>query len=117
MNYSVHKFEMPYLTLTKAELEKIIYHLLTSIDYSFDFNGFKQRLASYLLTNNIGFEVEPNTSYTGSMQPKDENVVREIIWDLIILRYITPGGNGHDTWPALSITSRGKDFFSARNSQ
>ncbi|MCY1529392.1 hypothetical protein D9M68_645320 [compost metagenome] len=111
MNYSIQKFEMPNLILTRDELQEIIYRLMAKIEYSFDFNSFKQGLANHLLANNIGFEIEPNTSYSGSMKQKDEGIVREIIWDLIILRYLTPGGNGHDTWPTLTITSRGKDFF------
>lgn len=111
MSYSEHKFEMPYLTLSKVELEEVIYGLLANIDCSFDLNGFKQKLVSHLLANNIGFAIESNTTYSGSMQQKDESIVREILWDLIILRYLTPGGNGHDSWPTLTVTSRGKDFF------
>jgi hypothetical protein len=113
MNHSIHRFEMPNLNISQEELTKIIYKMISQMSSSFDFNGFNNRLSSYLLDNKTGFDVEANTTYRGGMQQKDQNTVREIIWDLIISRYLTPGGNGNDAWPSLSITERGKRFFAS----
>ena len=113
MNFSRHSYDMPHLNISPDELRTIVYKLISRLNQSFDFNGFINSLSNFLLNNQTGFKVEPNTTYSGEMQQKDKNLVREIIWDLIILRYLTPGGNGHDTWPSLSITDRGKLFFAS----
>lgn len=111
MNYNIHKYEMPSLNIEKDELEKIICYLLSNMNGSFDYNGFLAILANHLLANNTGFALEENTTYSGQMQQKDKSMVREILWDLIVDRYLNLGGNGHDNWPSLTITLRGVSFF------
>ena len=102
---------MPSLNIDRAELEQNINSLLSTFNGSFDFNSFTGALARYFIKEGKGFAVKSNTQYTGDLQQRDRALVREIIWDLIILRYLTPGGNGHDEWPSLTITSKGTDFF------
>lgn len=111
MNYTRHNFEMPDLNLSYTELKDIMQMLLSNYSGSFDFNGLLQYLTRHLNENKIGFKMEPNTQYSGELQQRDKSLVREIIWDLIIDRYLSPGGNGHDQWPNISITSRGREFF------
>lgn len=102
---------MPRLTLTYEELTAIVRDLLSRIDSSFDFNSFVKSVANHLVQNQIGFVFAANTSYRAEMDWNDVSVIREIIWDFIILRYVTIGNYGHDTWPSLTITQRGKVFF------
>jgi hypothetical protein len=111
MNIRYTKFEMPTLKIDKEELVEIICKLLSGAN-GLDFNGFLGTLANHLLANQIGFDMQPNTDYCGSWQMKDKALVREIFWDFIIDRYLSPGGNGHDEWPSLTVTQKGKDYFS-----
>ncbi len=110
MNIRYTKFEMPALKIEKEELAEIISKLLAGAK-CFDFNGFLGTLSSYLLDSQIGFDIQPNTDYSGSWQIKDKALVREIVWDLIIERLITIGGNGNDEWPSLTITKKGELYF------
>jgi hypothetical protein len=113
MNYTHYTNEMPDLNMSYEELKNIIQRLMGKISSSFDFNSFTNRLSKHLIETGKGFVIKPNTEYSGDMKQQDKTVVREIIWDLIIDRYISLGGNGHDEWPSLTITARGQIFFSA----
>lgn len=111
MTYRIFEGEMPPLNIEGDALREQICKLLSKSRGSFSFAGFTQSFSHHLLTNNIGFAIEPNTSYQGKMSFADIAKIREIIWDLIIERYLTPGGNGHDEWPMLTITTRGTVYF------
>jgi hypothetical protein len=111
MNYHVYENQMPRLTLTYEELKDIMQILLSRISGTFDFNGFVKTVANHLVQNQIGFKVATNTSYKPEMDWNDVSIIREIIWDFIVLRYVTVGGYGTDTWPSLTITQRGLSFF------
>ena len=112
MNQHTYEGQMPRLTLTYQELSEIVQQLLARVDSTFDFNSFVKTVANYLVQNKTGFTFSANTSYKPEMDWHDVAIIREIIWDFIILRYVTIGSYGHDTWPSLTVTLRGKAFFS-----
>jgi hypothetical protein len=114
MNQHTYEGQMPRLTLSYEELTAIVQQLLGNLQNSFDFNGFVKTVANYLVQNKVGFAVAANTTYKPEMDWNDVALIREIIWDFIILSYITIGNYGHDTWPSLTITQRGKIFFTAK---
>ena len=110
MQYT-HYGPLPNLTLTNQQLKNIVEELLSNYNSSFDFNGFVSTVAQHVANNRIGFDDTQNTVYSGGLSQYDTSRVREVIWDFIVERYITPGGHGHDTWPSLTITDKGKDYF------
>lgn len=102
---------LPDLTLAHDQLKDLVAKLLSGY-LTFDFNTFTNHLAKHIKAYGIGLELDKQMVHTGGLSQRDTDRVREIIWDFIIDRYITPGGNGHDTWPTLTITERGKVYFS-----
>lgn len=49
------------------------------------------------------------------LQKKDENKVREIIWDLITERVLTLGDYNNDTWPWFSLTEYGEKAVNSKS--
>jgi hypothetical protein len=113
MGYHINESELPRINLNHEEWTDIIVQLLSDIDSTFDFNSFVKSVAYLLVKKQKGFTSLANTSYEPNLQWNDVGKIREIIWDLIIQRYITIGGNGNDNWPALSVTNRGKVYFAS----
>jgi hypothetical protein len=114
MNQHTYEGQMPRLTLTYEELTAIVQQLLAQVSHTFDFNSFVKTVANHLVQNKTGFAFSSNTSYKPEMDWNDVSIIREIIWDFIILRYITIGNYGNDTWPSLTITQHGKVFFAVQ---
>lgn len=108
---------LPQLNLTYEELKKLLCDILKERGRTFDFTSFVNEIANYVKTNNLAIDSEPNTTYSGGLCQIDESRVREVLWDFIVDRYLTPGGNGHDTWPTLTITERGKRYFSREDKE
>jgi len=104
--------DLPPLTLSNNDLEKLLISLFTEYSGSFYFTGFINLLSSHLISTGEGFEAAPNTIYSGGLCQADQTRIREIIWDMIIERHLTIGGNGHHDWPNFSVTERGKLYFS-----
>lgn len=102
---------LPDLTLAHDQLKDLVAKLLSGY-LIFDFSPFTNHLAEHINANGIGLQLDKQTIHTGGLSQRDTARVREIIWDFIIDRYITPGGNGHNTWPTLTITEREKVYFS-----
>ncbi len=112
MNFQVYKPELPQLILNYNDLTAFIEHTLADFTGSFDFNTLINTLANRLITTGFGFNAEPNTTYAANLQLQDQALIREVIWDFIVLRYVTIGSYGKDTWPSLTITQRGIEYFS-----
>lgn len=110
-----HFGPLPNLNLTNEQLKDLVEEQLTYINGSFDFNGFIKSVAQHVTHNKIGIDDTLNTIYNNELSQYDTSRVREIIWDFIVDRYITPGGNGHDTWPTLTITERGRIHFNKKD--
>ncbi|WP_316845515.1 hypothetical protein [Pedobacter psychrodurus] len=114
MNYSIFEPEMPRLNLSQEELKQHVSAQLKLMNGdSFQYNGIIARTANFLNSQSIGFTAVSNTSYKSELNSMDKGRIREIIWDFIILRYITIGSYNGDEWPHLSFTELGKTYFSA----
>jgi hypothetical protein len=110
--------DYPPIDLSTEELKNLVIKQFTKDASSFNFSSFTNySLLSYLKMNNIGLVIPPNTTYQGGLDTKDCSRVREIIWDLIIERYLTVGSHGQDSWPNFSITERGRAYFNELNAQ
>ncbi|RYE54653.1 MAG: hypothetical protein EOP48_11830 [Sphingobacteriales bacterium] len=111
-----HFGEYPLINLSAEELRKIIIKQFNPKSNSFNFQTFTtNNILSYLKDNNLGLIIPPNTTYTGGLNKGDCSRAREIIWDLIIERYLTIGSYGEDSWPNFSITERGHAYFKEFN--
>jgi len=103
--------QLPILTLTDNELKAIVIKLLKRGSSTFDFIPFTKNVKNSIIEGGRGIENIDNTVYIGDLSPYDISRVREILWDLIIERVLTPGGNGHDNWPTITITKRGEKYL------
>lgn len=107
---------LPNLELTIEQITAIIHNVLKTMNDKFDFNNLKNNIKRYVMDNKLGVFQESNTIYEGELSQSDISIIREILWDCIISRYLTPGANGHDEFPNLTITERGRKYFNSLNS-
>jgi hypothetical protein len=110
--------DYPPIGLTTEELRKVVIKQFTKDSNNFTFSNFTNyNVLSYLKQYNIGLVIPPNTTYKGGLNLKDRARIREIIWDLIIDRYLTIGSYGEDSWPNFTITERGHKYFGSINNE
>ncbi|WP_462265734.1 hypothetical protein [Mucilaginibacter sp.] len=108
-----HRYEpeLPQLTLSSEELFQILKTVLKGVSGSIDFGTIKSRIANHIVKFQIGFSAASDISYTPTLNEIDVSRVREAVWDLIIMRYLTVGSYGSDVWPSLTVTERGQAYF------
>ncbi len=116
MNMSYQIFgDLPPTTLSTDELRKLMVSVFAANPGSYYFTSFINHLSSIIVKEGNGFNAAPNTTYTGTVCQTDQTRICEIIWDMIIDRHLTIGGNGHYEWPNFSVTERGKIYFANAN--
>lgn len=114
MGYSsVFRKDLPRIQMSKNGLTELTYKVLSPNSSSFQFNDLLGAIARYLLANRAAYAIPDNTDYNEVLDQTDRAKVREVIWDLIVLRYLTIGDYHNDEWPHLSITDSGKEFLLA----
>lgn len=110
--YQITSYEThPPITMERQQLTEIVLLHLKGSNQQFDFGNFTSSIHNYLKTNNLGYNIPDNTTYTQGIHNIDKARIREIIWDQIIERHLTVGTYDHDSWPFFSITEKGKIFF------
>jgi len=115
MNYSsIFNKDLPELCINKKELTDLVCDALPTKSNSFDFVNLLTAIARQCIANKTKFNLENNVEYNEVLDGTDKVRIREIIWDLIILRYLTLGDYYHDTWPHLSVTESGIAFLVGR---
>jgi hypothetical protein len=75
---------------------------------------FLYQFSPKIVKDGLGFKQKPSSTYEGSICMKDQDIVREIIKDLIVERYLSIGANGHHEWPTFLVTKRGRAYFTDR---
>lgn len=58
--------------------------------------------------NAVARKVKKSTNFSISVSPYDKEMIRQIMWDLIIERVLTIGTYNEDSWPWFSLTEYGK---------
>ena len=110
---------LPRLNITEEILTEAIFQILKGrtggINFNSIANAFKQLVDAD--PEKYGVSAHPNVRYQGGLDRNDISRIREIIWDWIILRYLTPGNYQDDKWPELSITKKGQLFFAGSDPQ
>lgn len=101
----IEKIDLPF-----EEIRHYVIQNLRRSGASFEFKNFCANLAKLLIDkkavkdpNPVGFQ-----GVNFNLSIRDENIVREIIWDFIIQRVITIGDYNNSSWPHLSLTEYGK---------
>ena len=112
MQTTISKPELPKLNITYEEIKSIVIDKIKG-DTIFQFMAIVSRVASFVNASNIGFEKVANTSYDSKLNQRDEGLIREIIWDLIIQRIVTIGDFHNHNWPYLSLTEYGKSVLNS----
>ncbi|WP_316757461.1 hypothetical protein [Pedobacter aquatilis] len=111
-NYGPH----PPINLPTSELRKVIIKKFGPKTTSFQFQSFcDYNVFHYLKSKGIGLTVSQNTIYKGGLDKGDCVRIRQIIWDLIIERYLTIGSYDNDSWPYFTVTERGHIYFDEYN--
>lgn len=102
--------QIPNIDIPFEELKHIILECIKKQGGSFEFKNFCNAVGAYAVKS--GIVADPNPSGHQAiyypLQKRDEDRVREILWDLIIERVLTIGAYSGDTWPWLSVTDYGK---------
>lgn len=111
MNSHSYESQLPALTLPQNELALLIKTLLAQKTGSISIGGFANELGSYFARTKTGFHVAQNTDYRGNLDERDVTRVREIIWDLVISRCLTPGAFGDNSCAQFTITERGHAYL------
>ncbi|KQS36762.1 hypothetical protein ASG14_06905 [Pedobacter sp. Leaf194] len=88
--------DLPTLTLSTEEMTEQIYAIFKAHPGSYYFTSLVATFSDHLLNQQIGFSYASNTTYVGIIHYGDQARVREIVWDMIISRYLTMGGHGHN---------------------
>ena len=111
-NYGPH----PPINLSSEQLREVVIQQFEPNSKSFQFQNFCDlNVLTYLKANALGLVIPANTTYAQGLDRGDCMRVREIIWDLIIDRYLTVGAYDYDNWPHFSITERGHVYFQECN--
>ena len=101
----IEKIDLPY-----EEIRHYVVENLRKSGGSFEFKNFCANLARLLVDKKV--VKNPNApGFQGinfNLNIRDENTIREIIWDFIIQRVITIGDYQNSSWPHLSLTEYGK---------
>ena len=102
--------KVPEIKIPFEELKSLVINSIRSHVTSFEFINLCNTVGNKAVKQGIVKSPYPENyqaiSYT--LQKKDENRVREIIWNLIIERVLTIGDFHHDSWPHLSLTEYGE---------
>lgn len=102
--------KVPELKIPFEELKSLVIDSIRSHAPSFEFMNLCNTVGNKAVKKEIVKNPHPANyqaiSYT--LQKRDENRVREIIWNLIIERVLTIGDFYHDSWPHLSLTEYGE---------
>lgn len=105
--------KVPELQIPFEELKSLVINSIRSHGTSFEFMNLCNTIGQKAVKQGIVNNPHP-TNYQGfdfSLQKKDENKIREIIWDLIIERVLTIGDFHNDSWPHLSLTEYGEKMI------
>lgn len=101
---------IPEIKIPYEELKSLVIDSIKRHGHSFEFKNLCNFVGSLAVKKNIvKSPYEPNfQTINYPLQKRDENRVREILWDLIIERVLTIGDYHNDSWPHLSLTEYGE---------
>ena len=101
---------IPLITLSYDELKCLVIDCIKKHGNSFEFKNFCNTVGAMAVRKEIVPNPNPINYQTiyFPLQKENENTVRQILWDLIVDRFLTIGDYHNDTWPWLSVTEKGK---------
>lgn len=109
--------EISELNIPYEELKHNVIELIKSLGPSFQFKTICNSIGRLAIDKEL--VKNPNTANFQeihfALQRRDENRVREIIWDLITERILTIGDYHNDSWPWLSLSEYGKIAIASSN--
>ncbi|MEB0260729.1 hypothetical protein [Mucilaginibacter sp. 10I4] len=105
---------MPRTNISQDKLRDIVFQAIKIHTDSIQFGTIVNTVTRHLKTVAGSFVIPSNTTYTGDLDDGDKSRIGEIVWDFVILRYLTPSDYHNDDWPHLSLTEKGKAFLLVR---
>lgn len=101
--------EIPLIEIPYEELKHLVLKSLKGRS-SFQFRNICNSIGAIAVKQEIVTDPNPTGFQVIEypLQKRDENKVREIIWDLITERVLTIGDYHNDLWPWLSLTDYGE---------
>jgi hypothetical protein len=108
---------VPEINIPFEELKSLVVNSIKVHGTSFEFKNLCNTIGSKAVNQGIVKSPFPENhhSFNFPLQKKDENRVREIIWNLIIERVLTIGDFYNDSWPNLSLTEYGEKVLTSNN--
>lgn len=101
---------VPEIKIPYDELKSLVINSIKEHENSFEFKNLCNTIGNKVVKRGIVKSPHPDNfqAIYFPLQKKDENRVREILWDLIIERVLTIGDYQNDSWPHLSLTEYGE---------
>ncbi|RNI27376.1 hypothetical protein EFA69_14650 [Rufibacter immobilis] len=102
--------QVPRINIPFEQLKSIVLDTLERFEGSFEFKNLCNMIGATAVQKGLVSNPHPThyQTFYFPLQREDENLVREIIWNLIVERVVTIGDYHNDSWPWLSLTDYGK---------
>ena len=91
-----------FVNIPYEELKHFVLDSLRLMGDSYEYNN---------ICNTVAREVTKSADFSLSISKFDKEMIRQIIWDLIIERVLTIGNYHSDSWPWLSLTEYGEKII------
>jgi len=104
---------VPEINIPYDELKSLVIDSIKEHGNSFEFKNLCNGIGNKVVKRGIVKSPHPDNiqAIYFPLQKKDENRIREILWDLIIERVLTIGDYQNDSWPHFSLTEYGEKFI------
>ena len=104
---------VPEIKIPYDELKSLVIDSIKECGNPFQFKHLCNTIGNKVVKRGIVKSPHPDSFQViySPLQKKDENRVREILWDLIIERVLTIGDYQNDSWPHLSLTEYGEEVI------
>lgn len=101
---------VPEIKIPYDELKSLVIDSIKELGNSFELKNLCNKIGNKVVKRGIVKSPHPDNfqAIYFPLQKKDENRIREILWDLIIERVLTIGDYQNDSWPHLSLTEYGE---------
>lgn len=101
---------VPEINIPYDELKSLVIDSIKEHGNSFEFKNLCNGIGNKVVKRGIVKSPHPDNfqAIYFPLQKKDENRIREILWDLIIERVLTIGDYQNDSWPHFSLTEYGE---------
>lgn len=116
LELTVYNEVLAPIDISDTELRQQVIGQFSETTEQYGFENFTTTFFNHLLERRMGLPLKPGVTYSNCrFSPVDISRIREVLWDLIIERYLTVGAGDRHEWPAFSVTKKGRAYFLEHN--